>query len=121
MTRRKVLKRREKIISNCEVIPEAIWHIVMSLMKRDGLKVPTAIHGPLGLKYQHLDKATTTVNCVEDQFTPHNLCDENRKRQVDARVQALLEAADDTPLQKVRPCDIQKLIKLLKLRKACGA
>jgi hypothetical protein len=36
--------------------------------------------------------------------------------QVEARVQALLEAADNTPLEKVRPCDIQKVIKLLKLR-----
>jgi hypothetical protein len=38
---------------------------------------------------------------------------------VEARVQALLEAADDTPLEKVRPCDMQKLTKSLKLRKAC--
>jgi hypothetical protein len=35
-------------------------------------------------------------------------------------VQAVLEAADDTPLEKVRPCDKQKLIKSLKLRKSCG-
>jgi hypothetical protein len=34
---------------------------------------------------------------------------------VEADVQALLEAVDDTPLEKVRPCDIQKLIKSLKL------
>jgi hypothetical protein len=36
------------------------------------------------------------------------------------RVQALLTSVDDTPLEKVRPCDIQKLVKTLKLRKACG-
>jgi hypothetical protein len=46
-------------------------------------------------------------------------CDENHKQWVEARVQALLEAADDTPLEKVRPCDMQKLVKSLKLRKAC--
>jgi hypothetical protein len=40
---------------------------------------------------------------------------------VKARVQALLATVDDTPLEKVRPCDIQKLIKSLKLRKACGS
>jgi hypothetical protein len=39
---------------------------------------------------------------------------------VEARVQALLEAVDDNPSEKVRPCDLQKLIKSLKLRKACG-
>jgi hypothetical protein len=36
-----------------------------------------------------------------------------------AKVYALLETVGDTPLEKVRPCDIQKLINLLKLRKAC--
>jgi hypothetical protein len=39
---------------------------------------------------------------------------------VEARVQALLEAADDTPLEKVGPCDIQILIKSLKQGKTCG-
>jgi hypothetical protein len=45
---------------------------------------------------------------------------ENHKRRVEARVQTLLEAVDDTPLGKVGSCDMQKLIKLLKLRKARG-
>jgi hypothetical protein len=30
---------------------------------------------------------------------------------MEARVQAVLESADDTPLEKVRPCDIQKLMR----------
>jgi hypothetical protein len=38
---------------------------------------------------------------------------------VEARVQALLEAVDNTP-ERARPCDLQKLIHFLKLRKACG-
>jgi hypothetical protein len=33
---------------------------------------------------------------------------------------ALLEGVDDTPLEKIRPCDTQKLIKPLKFRKECG-
>jgi hypothetical protein len=37
-----------------------------------------------------------------------------------AKDQALLEAVDKNPLQRIRPCDVQKLIKSLKLRKACG-
>jgi hypothetical protein len=36
------------------------------------------------------------------------------------RVQALLASVDDTRLEKVQPCDIQKLVKILKLRKPCG-
>jgi hypothetical protein len=51
---------------------------------------------------------------LEDQFTLHYLCDVNHKQRVEAIVQALLEAADDTPLEKVRPCDTMKLIKSLK-------
>jgi hypothetical protein len=39
---------------------------------------------------------------------------------VEARVQALLEAEDNDPPEKVRPCDLQKLINSLKLKKVCG-
>jgi hypothetical protein len=39
---------------------------------------------------------------------------------VEGRVQALLEAADDTHLEELKPCDMHKLIKSLKLRTAYG-
>jgi hypothetical protein len=39
---------------------------------------------------------------------------------VEARVQDLLEAVDTDPPERIRPCDLQKLIESLKLRKACG-
>jgi hypothetical protein len=39
---------------------------------------------------------------------------------VDARVQALLEDADNDHPKKIRPCDLLKLISSLKLKKACG-
>jgi hypothetical protein len=54
------------------------------------------------------------VNCLENQFTRHDLRDDQHKRRVEARVQALLEAADDTALEKLTPCNIQKLIESLK-------
>jgi hypothetical protein len=54
------------------------------------------------------------------QFTPHDLRDDNHERQVESKVQALLETTDKNLPQRIRPCDIQKLIKSLKLRKACG-
>jgi hypothetical protein len=57
---------------------------------------------------------------LEIQFTPHDLCDENHERRVEARVQALLDTVDNNPPQKIRPCDLQKLINSLKLKKACG-
>jgi hypothetical protein len=39
---------------------------------------------------------------------------------VEAIVQALLEAVDINPPERIKPCDIQKLINFLKFRKACG-
>jgi hypothetical protein len=48
------------------------------------------------------------------------LGDENHERRLEARVQALLETVDDSPPERVRPCDVQKIIKTLKLKKACG-
>jgi hypothetical protein len=39
---------------------------------------------------------------------------------MEARVQALLEAVDKKPPERIRPCDLQKLINSLKLRKFCG-
>jgi hypothetical protein len=66
-------------------------------MKRDGPKAPTAIHGLLGLKYHPLEKANAIADCLENQFTPNDLCDENNKRRVEARVQALLESGDNSP------------------------
>jgi hypothetical protein len=38
---------------------------------------------------------------------------------VEARVQAVLETVDNPP-QRIRPCDLHKLINSLKLKKACG-
>jgi hypothetical protein len=39
---------------------------------------------------------------------------------VEARVQALLEAVDSDPPERIRPCNLQKLLNSLKLKKACG-
>jgi hypothetical protein len=55
-------------------------------------------HQLLGLKYHPEDKTNAIADCLENQFTPHDLCDENHERRLEARVQALLEAADSDPL-----------------------
>jgi hypothetical protein len=80
----------------------------------------TVIHGPLGINYQPEDKANTIADCLENQFTPHKLCDENHEWRVEAGVQALLEADDSDPPARIRPCDLQKLLNSLKLKKARG-
>jgi hypothetical protein len=54
------------------------------------------------------------------KFSSRHLCDDNQERRVEARVQALSETVDNNPSHSIRPRNIQKLIKSLKLRKACG-
>ncbi|PNF15438.1 hypothetical protein B7P43_G18173, partial [Cryptotermes secundus] len=86
----------------------------------DGPRAPTAFMVLLALHFIFLKKSNEIADCLEIQFTPHDLCDENREQRVEARVQVLLETVDENPPQRIRPCDVQKLIKSLKLRKACG-
>jgi hypothetical protein len=67
-------------------------------MNRDKSKAPTVVHSPLGISYHPKEKANATADCLEKQFTSHDLCDENHERPVETRVQALLASVDDTPL-----------------------
>jgi hypothetical protein len=120
MIRKKALEQWETAVTNTELTPPAIWPIAKSLTNRDGPRVPTAIHGLLELKYHPVDKANEIADCLENQFTPHDLCDQNHERRVEARVKALLEAADNDPHERIRPCDLQKLLNSLKLKKVCG-
>jgi hypothetical protein len=97
------------------------WPSAKSLMKRDGLKAPASVHGPLGITRYHSNEKTNVIaGSSENKFTYHDLCDENHERQVETRVQDLLASVDDTPLGKVRLHDVRKLASSLKLRKACG-
>jgi hypothetical protein len=100
MTRRKTLKWRETKVGNCEVTPHVLWPIAKSLLKRDGPKTPTAIHGSLGITYQPNEKANVIADCLENQFTSHDLCDENHERQVETTVKVLLASVSGTPLGK---------------------
>jgi hypothetical protein len=95
MTRKKALERWETKINNTEVTPQAIWSIAKYLLKRDGTRAPTAIHGPSGLKFHPSGKANAIADCLENQFTHHDLCNENHERRVEARVQTLLESVEN--------------------------
>jgi hypothetical protein len=92
MTRRRALERWETKIANAD--------------------------GPFGLTFHSVDKANATADCLENQFTLQDLGVENHKRQVEARVQTLLEAIGNNSPERIRPCDLQKLVDSLKLRKA---
>jgi hypothetical protein len=81
------------------------------VLKRDGPKASAAIHGYSGLKFHPLEKANANADYLENLFTLHDLCDENHERRVEATVQALHETVDDSPLGRIRSCDLQKIIK----------
>jgi hypothetical protein len=85
MTRKKALEGCETKIGNSEVTPQARWSIAESLVKRDGPKATTAIHGPSRLKFGTLN---AVADCLENQFTLHDVCDKHDGRRVEARVQA---------------------------------
>jgi hypothetical protein len=76
---RKALEWWEMKVRNCEVTSQALWHFARSLMKMDGPKAPSAILGPLGITYHPNEKANMIVGYLENQFTSHNLCDENHE------------------------------------------
>jgi hypothetical protein len=69
-------------------------------LKLDELRAPTAIHGHLGLKYHPREKANAIVDCLGNQYTPHDLCDEIHVRLVEAKVQHLLDTADNNLPEK---------------------
>jgi hypothetical protein len=58
MTRKKALERWETKISNTEATSQAIWPIAKSLLKSDGPRAPTAIHGGS----HHMICITKTMN-----------------------------------------------------------
>jgi hypothetical protein len=71
-------------------------------MERNEPRETTAVHGLLGITYHQKEIANATANCLENQITSHDLCDENHERDVGTRVQALLASVDGTPLRKIR-------------------
>jgi len=52
----------ETKIKVCEVKPQAVRTNTEFLMKRAGPKAPTAIHGPLGLKFLPLGRAKASAD-----------------------------------------------------------
>jgi hypothetical protein len=120
MNRRRALERWKTKAGNYEITRQVLWLFAKSLMKRGWTKAPTAVYGCLGITCQPNEKAYLIADWLKNQFTSHDLCDENHERRVETIVQALLASVDDTPLGKVRLCGIHKLVNSLKQRKPCG-
>lgn len=60
-----------------------------------------------------MNQAHQPIDSLKNRFTPHELCDEQSERRLEANVQALLENEDTTPSEKIRSCDLQELVKCL--------
>jgi hypothetical protein len=99
MTRKKALERWESKIGNTEGTPQTIWPIAKSLLKRNGPRAPTAIHGSSCLKFHPSEKAKAISDCLETQFAKYYLCDENNEWCVKAKVQDLLKGVNNSPLR----------------------
>jgi hypothetical protein len=93
MAHKMALERWETKVGNTEATPQTFWPLVKSLLKRNG-------PGPSGLRFNPSGKANATADCSENQFTHHDLCDENHEWRVEATVKALLEALDYKPLKE---------------------
>jgi hypothetical protein len=117
ITRKKALELWKTKIGNTEVTPQAIWPSTKSLLKRDGPRAPTAIHGASGLKFHPSEKGNAIAGCLEIQFTPHDLCDENHERGVEAKVQALLETIGNNPSSKDKTMRLSENNKVLETEK----
>jgi len=102
-------------ICNREVIRQAIWPTERPILNRDDARAPTAIHGSSGLKFLPIDEVNARADCLENRFTPHDLCDIQHERRVEANVQVLLGTEVTIPTEKIKPCDLQKLVNSLEL------
>jgi hypothetical protein len=110
MTRRKVGK--------CKVKPQALWNVAKSRVKKDEPTAPASLLGRLGITYHPNEKANVIACYLENQVISHYPYDEIHERRIETRVQAHIISLDDTPLGKLRPSYIQKLVNSLKLGKS---
>jgi hypothetical protein len=99
IARRKALERWKTKRRNSEVTTQvtSIWPIAKSFTMRNGPKAPTPIHDPLGLEFHPSEKVDAFSDCSENQFIPHDLCNNNHERRVAVTDQALLEAVGKPP------------------------
>jgi hypothetical protein len=70
MTRKKALERWETKIVKTKARLQAMWHIAMSLINKDGTRAWI-----LRLKFHPLDEANVISDYLENRFQLHDLCD----------------------------------------------
>jgi hypothetical protein len=88
---KRALERWGPKLENCKVTPQAIWHIAKSLTKRSGPKAPPAINGHLGSIFYPIYKPQIILDCLENHFRAHDLCDNDHRKHVKVIVEAMLD------------------------------
>jgi hypothetical protein len=119
MARRKAVKWWKTKVGNCEVTPQAIWHIAKSLTKRDGSKAPNTAHGPLGITSPERESQPNCRLLRKSVYISWPMWQQPWATGVDNSSRSACICIRQ-PLGKIRLCNIQKLVKTLKQRKACG-
>jgi len=51
----------------------------------------------IGLRHDPLEKVSAIADCLEKQFTPHDLCEETRSWRLEDRVETVREALNSNP------------------------
>jgi hypothetical protein len=69
--------------------------------KKDGTKALSAIYGPSGPIVYPINKANIIAECLENQFTAHDLCDCELRWHVEATVAAMLATVDENTILEI--------------------
>jgi hypothetical protein len=80
--------------------------LLRSLLWRGIVQRYQRLFYPSGFKFPPLEKTNAIAECLENQFTPRDLCEENDEQGVGVRVQAFSETLEDSFHERVRPCDV---------------
>lgn len=94
MAQKGALERRETQLEKMRTHTTSKVAFCKILHKKRGRpKAPSAIHGPLCPTFYPIDKANIIADCLESQFTVHELCDCDNS--VEAKDEALLATIDE--------------------------
>jgi hypothetical protein len=77
-------------MAHFEIPPSEVW-----------TKGTNCINGPSDIEFHPTGKAKAIADCLGNQFIPHDSREENHEKRMEARLQALLEAVNNSPLREL--------------------
>jgi len=75
MIQRNAIESWNTKMCNSEVTPQTVWPLANTLMKSHRLKARNSIHSLSGLIFLRLEKTNIIAECLENQFSLHDLCE----------------------------------------------